>query len=51
MQGFIADIYAPLRHQAFNISKAQGKSEIEPYGMFDNIGMKSVSFIGYALHN
>jgi hypothetical protein len=47
---FIGDIHATLRQQILDIPKAQRKSEIQPDGMLDDLGRKTVAVIGDGVH-
>jgi hypothetical protein len=47
---FIRDIDAALRQQIFNVPGAQGKSEVQPDGVLDDLGWKPVAAIGDGVH-
>jgi hypothetical protein len=47
---FIGDIDATLGQQILDIPKAQRKSEIQPDGMLDDLGRKTVAVIGDGVH-
>jgi len=40
MHGFIRGIDATLGRQFFNASQAQGKTEVQPDGLLDDLGWK-----------
>jgi hypothetical protein len=47
---FIGDIDATLGQQILDILKAQRKSEMQPDGMLDDLGRKTVAVIGDGVH-
>ena len=46
---FVGDKHSSLRKQVFYVSKAQGEPMLQPYGMTDGLGRKSVTTIAWSI--